>query len=172
MSSATVERAAPLRTFTESGYAALGPILDRDACSTLEREIRSRSEFSRALFLSERDFRASTVRGGTNPAPGRNLLESLDVTFLERDPAIDSALTSILGTGYRVLFKKIVAAIPGQWIPSWVKNELEHMNVPNLGAFVKPEFRNVTYFHGILYHQDVIDSVSYTHLTLPTICSV
>jgi hypothetical protein len=79
------------------------------------------------------------------------------VTFLERDPAIDSALTSILGTGYRVLFKKIVAAIPGQWIPSWVKNELEHMNVPNLGAFVKPEFRNVTYFHGILYHQDVID---------------
>jgi hypothetical protein len=157
MSAIAVDVTAPLRSFADTGYAHLGSILDHDACGGLEREIRARSASSTALFQRERDFRASTVRSGFNPAPGRNVLEVLDTGFVDRNPVVDHVLTSILGSGYRVLFKKVVAAIPGAWIPKWVKKELEQMNVPNLGAFVKPEFRHITYFHGILYHQDIID---------------
>ena len=32
-----------------------------------------------------------------------------------------------------------------------------YYHVANLGAFIKPEYRDITYFHGIDYHQDIID---------------
>ena len=66
-------------------------------------------------------------------------------------------LTAILGRGYEIINKKVVAAIPGAWIPRWVKNEIIQLPVPNLGAFVKAEHGNISYFYGIPYHQDLID---------------
>ena len=34
---------------------------------------------------------------------------------------------------------------------------MNETSISNLGAFVKPEYRDVTYFHGIDFHQDIID---------------
>jgi len=42
-------------------------------------------------------------------------------------------------------------------VPAWLKTRIEGAPVNNLGAFVKPQYRDVTYFYGIDFHQDLID---------------
>lgn len=147
----------PLSSFLETGYASLGRILEIAQCERLLNKIKSKSQFSRALFKDEEDFRANPDRRGVNPAPGRNILEGLDISFLEKSPMLQQMLTAILGPGYEVLNKKVVAAIPGAWLPKWIKTEIAQLPVPNLGPFVKPEYGNISYFYGIPYHQDLID---------------
>lgn len=147
----------PLSSFLERGYASLGPILEPAQCKVLLDKIVSKSKFSRALFRDEEDFRANPNPGGVNPAPGRNILEDIDTSFLEESPTLQQILTVILGPGYAILNKKVVAAIPGAWIPKWTRDEIAQLSVPNLGAFVKPEYGNISYFYGIPYHQDLID---------------
>jgi hypothetical protein len=34
---------------------------------------------------------------------------------------------------------------------------MQEATIHNLGAYIKPEFRDITYFHGIDFHQDIID---------------
>lgn len=150
-----VEKA--LSSFLANGFASLGPLLDPAECRILLNQIRSKSEFSPALFKGEDDFRANPNRRGINPGPGRNILDHLDTSFFEKNPALDKILTAILGKGYEVVNKKAVAAIPGVWIPKWVRKEIKRLPVPNLGAFVKPQYGNISYFYGIPYHQDLID---------------
>lgn len=146
-----------LSSFLETGYASLGRILEPAQCKKLLNKITSKSQFSRALFRDEDDFRANPNRSSMNPAPGRNILEHLDISFLETSPLLQQIITAVLGPGYEILNKKVVAAIPGAWIPKWVKNEIRKLAVPNLGTFVKPEHGNISYFYGIPYHQDLID---------------
>ncbi len=33
--------------------------------------------------------------------------------------------------------------------------------IANLGTYIKPEYRDITYFHGIDFHQDIIDWSNY-----------
>ena len=42
-------------------------------------------------------------------------------------------------------------------VPDWLKARIIGNPVNNLGPYVRPEFRDVTYFFGIDYHQDLID---------------
>ena len=47
--------------------------------------------------------------------------------------------------------------MPYLWLPEWVKSEIKGINVPNLGPYIKDKFRDITYFRGIDFHQDIID---------------
>lgn len=47
--------------------------------------------------------------------------------------------------------------MPDSWIPDWVIHEIDSLGVANLGPYIKPEFHDITYFHGIDFHQDLID---------------
>lgn len=144
-------------SFLATGFASLGAILGVRECTELLNQIRSASEFSRALFKTEKEFRSGPDRRGLNPAPGRNILEHLDTTFLEEHAVLHGILTTVLGMGYEIVNKKAVVAIPGEWIPEWVKREIRRLPVPNLGVFVKPRHANISYFYGIPFHQDIID---------------
>ena len=42
-------------------------------------------------------------------------------------------------------------------MPAWLKARIHGNPVNNLGAYVRPEYRDVTYFYGIDFHQDLID---------------
>ena len=72
-------------------------------------------------------------------------------------PAITEALSTLLGSDYAILGRKIVCGVPQNIIPEWVKTILAGGLVNNLGAFMKPEYRDITYFYGIDFHQDLID---------------
>jgi hypothetical protein len=42
-------------------------------------------------------------------------------------------------------------------VPEWVKARITGDRVNNLGAYMRPEYRDITYFFGIDFHQDLID---------------
>ena len=66
-------------------------------------------------------------------------------------------MTALLGPGYEILNKKVVCGVPARSIPDWLKTRIHGNPVNNLGAYVRPQNRDVTYFYGIDFHQDLID---------------
>jgi len=147
----------PLNEFPTNGFVSLGRVADPAACGKLLADIERTREFSPALFLSEADYRANPQHKGVNPVPGRNLIERFDTSFIEQAPAFVAAMTAALGPGYRMLDKKFVVGVPESWMPPWLVKETHGLAVANLGAYVRPEYRDITYFHGIDFHQDIID---------------
>ena len=129
------------------------------AAAGLLADIRQTRRFDESLFLSEAAFDADPQYTGVNPRPGRNLLDRLEdrLGFVEAASQITSALSTLLGADYAVLNRKIVCGVPASAVPPWLKARIDGAPVNNLGAFVKPEYRDVTYFYGIDFHQDLID---------------
>ena len=145
--------------FIARGYHMFDAPVDPAAAARLLAKIRATRRFDGALFLSEAAFDAGPQYVGVNPRPGRNLLEALDdqLAFVERDPAIVAGLTELLGDGYETLNRKVVCGVPAKAVPGWLKARITDNPVNNLGAYIRPEYRDVTYFYGIDFHQDLID---------------
>ena len=145
--------------FIETGAHLFHAPVDADAATELLSGIRATRAFDETLFLSEAEFDADPQYTGVNPRPGRNLLERFEAKlgFVERAPQIVEAVTALLGEGYEILNKKVVCGVPARSIPDWLKARIHGNPVNNLGAYVKPQNRDITYFYGIDFHQDLID---------------
>jgi hypothetical protein len=154
-----LEVPGPTQDFIDRGYHMFDAPVDPAAAARLLAKIRATRAFDASLFLSEAAFDADPQYTGVNPRPGRNLLETLedDLAFVERDPGIVAGLTELLGEGYETLNRKVVCGVPAKSVPAWLKARITDNPVNNLGAYVKPEHRDVTYFYGIDFHQDLID---------------
>lgn len=133
--------------------------LDAMAATTLLGKIKGLRAFDQSLFLDEAAFDLAPQYRAVNPRPGRNLLERFEaeLAFVEQDPALVAALTEVLGNDYTVMDRKVVCGVPARSIPGWLKVRIDGQPVNNLGPYVKPEYRDVTYFYGIDFHQDIID---------------
>jgi len=142
-----------------SGAHAFPAPVDPEAAHLLLQAIRAARPIDEALFLSQAEFDADPKYRGVNPQPGRNLLERFPdaLAFVEGSLMITGALEAVLGQGYRVLDKKVVCGVPASIIPPWLKARIEGAPVNNLGPYVRPDCRDVTYFYGIDFHQDLID---------------
>ncbi len=142
-----------------AGIHLFGEVLDAAACTALLADLKAGREWGDGLFLSEAAFDADPQHRGVNPKPGRNLLERFEdrLGLVEANPVIVAGLTALLGEGYRLMDRKVVCGVPAGVIPDWLKRRIAGNPVNNLGAFVKPEYRDVTYFYGIDFHQDLID---------------
>ena len=145
--------------FIARGYHVFEGGVDPSAAGDLLAKIRALRTFDADLFLSEAEFDADPRHIGVNPAPGRNLLERFEaeLAFVENDPAIVATLTALLGEGYEILLKKLICGVPASVVPDWLKARIAGNPVNNLGAYVKAPFRDITYFYGIDFHQDLID---------------
>lgn len=141
------------------GFYSFGEKLDVKAAESLLMHVHAARKFGPDLFLSEAEFDANPVQKGANPRPGRNLVERFpdQFDFIERDPAIISALAAILGPDYQVFDKKFVCGVPESWMPDWLLKRIRGNPVNNLGGYIKPDYRDITYFYGIDFHQDLID---------------
>lgn len=133
--------------------------VDPEAAAALLADIRATRHFDHRLFLTEAEFDADPQYTGVNPKPGRNLLERFDdrLGFVEQAPHIVEAVSALLGNDYEILNKKIVCGVPQSSVPEWLRKRILGNPVNNLGAYVRPEHRDVTYFYGIDFHQDLID---------------
>jgi len=149
----------PVRDLIERGYHVLPGGLDADAAGRLLARIRDLRSFGEELFLSEEEFDANPQYVGVNPAPGRNLLERFDeeLAFVEKDAGLTGAVAGLLGDDYEILLKKLICGVPASAVPQWLKTRIHGNPVNNLGPYVKPQYRDVTYFYGIDFHQDLID---------------
>lgn len=145
--------------FIRDGAHVFQDRVDPAAATDLLAEIRKLRRFDETLFLSEAEFDADPQYTGVNPMPGRNLLERFEdrLGFVERAPHIVEAMTTLLGEGYEILNKKVVCGVPARSVPDWLRRRIHGNPVNNLGAYVRPEYRDVTYFYGIDFHQDLID---------------
>ena len=145
--------------FIANGAHLFDVRLDVGACEDLLAAIRATRRFDDSLFLTAQAFDADPQYTGVNPRPGRNLLERFEdrLGFVERAPHIVVALTSLLGDGYEILNKKVVCGVPASSVPPWLRTRIHGNPVNNLGAYVRPEHRDITYFYGIDFHQDLID---------------
>jgi hypothetical protein len=145
--------------FIRDGAHRFAEPLDRAACADLLAAIRADRDFASNLFLSEAEFDADPQYKGVNPMPGRNLLERFEdrLGFVEQAPQIVEGITTLLGPDYEILNKKVVCGVPQTAVPEWLRQRILGNPVNNLGAYVKPQYRDVTYFYGIDFHQDLID---------------
>lgn len=160
MSALKTQRDHPaVSDFIEHGYHVFPNGVDPKAAGELLAQLRADRAFDGSLFLTEAEFDADPQYTGVNPIPGRNLLERFAdrLGFVERDPGVVGALTTMLGEGYQLLNRKVVCGVPASAVPDWLKKRIEGNPVNNLGAWVKPQYRDVTYFYGIDFHQDLID---------------
>lgn len=149
----------PVDDLLRDGLHRFGEVLDPAACAALLAELKAGRDWGDGLFLTEAEFDADPQYRGVNPRPGRNLLEGYEarLKLVEANPAIAAALTALLGEGYALMERKVVCGVPASVIPPWLKRRIAGNPVNNLGAFVKPRYRDVTYFYGIDFHQDLID---------------
>ena len=133
--------------------------VDAAAAADLLADLRAERRYDESLFLTEAAFDADPQYRGVNPRAGRNLLEKYaeKLAFVEQAPQIVSALTALFGPDYELIDRKIVCGVPAKSIPAWLKARILGNPVNNLGAYVQPQFRDVTYFYGIDFHQDLID---------------
>ena len=147
------------RDFIEAGRHIFPEPLNAVAAAELLRAIRATRSFDGRLFQSEAAFDANPRYVGVNPRPGRNLLESFEdrLGFVEQARQVVDALTELLGEGYEIINKKVVCGVPASAVPAWLKARILGNPVNNLGAWVRPEYRDITYFYGIDFHQDLID---------------
>jgi len=145
--------------FIRDGAHLFDRPLDASACADLLTAIKATRDFGSALFLSEEAFDADPQYTGVNPKPGRNLLERFEdrLGFVEQAPQIVEGVTALLGPDYEILNKKVVCGVPAGSVPEWLKTRILGNPVNNLGAYVRPQHRDVTYFYGIDFHQDLID---------------
>ena len=145
--------------FIASGYHVFPGGVDPSAAAALLADLKATRGWGSSLFLSEAEFDADPQYTGVNPKPGRNLLETFEdqLGFVESDPAIVAGLTEMLGSGYQLMNRKVVCGVPASAVPAWLKARITDNPVNNLGAYVKPQYRDVTYFYGIDFHQDLID---------------
>lgn len=148
-----------LDDFARRGFHLFDQPVDPAAAASLLAQLRADRRYDDSLFLSEAAFDADPQYRGVNPRPGRNLLErfSDQLGFVEQAPQIVQGLTRLLGPGYRIMDRKVVCGVPAKAIPPWLKARIAGNPVNNLGGYVKPQNRDVTYFYGIDFHQDLID---------------
>jgi hypothetical protein len=147
-----------LRRFRDDGVALLGQVVDAGRCAQLLNDILATRAFGADLFLTEEEFRANPQRRGVNPRPGRaNVVDRFDLSFIIEAPAIKMLLDQLCGSGRRTLLAKAVCGAPLSWLPEYVREEIREAPAAMLGPYIRPSYRDITYFHGIDYHQDIID---------------
>lgn len=148
-----------LSEFFETGIHNISKRVDANRAKELLDSVIKTRDFGPELFIDEKTFKKNPKFKGVNPIPGRNLAESFSekTFFIDDDIYLIENLKSVLGEGYKIKDKKFVCGVPVSWIPQWVKDYISESGVKNLGPYIKPEYRDITYFCGIDFHQDIID---------------
>lgn len=142
--------------FKRNGYEKIGNIFNSKDCSKLLNEIYKSRNFKK-IFLTKSQFKKKINSKKVNPRPGYNLLEKMNTKFIFDNLRLDKRLCSVLGKKYRILDYKLVMGFPKKFIPKWILREIEGKHANNLGKFINPKYRDITYFMGIDFHQDIID---------------
>ena len=150
------------REFLQEGVIDLGPIIDIDQCNNLKKQFNkirpiNAQFFKEKVFLKKSEFDPEKSHYGTGPGPGRNLTERVNLDLIEKNPIIQETLSKVLGSDYKIMQKIFVMGLPKNMIPDWINERTKNLGFVNLCALVRPEFRDMTYFHGIDYHMDLVD---------------
>lgn len=148
-----------LESFLDVGVHHFNKRVDQEKSKELLQKVHKIKNLGPNIFLDEAVFKSNPQFKGVNPMPGCNLAEELSqhISYIDNDVNVIENLTAVLGSNYKIINKKFVCGVPQAWMPSWVKEYIAETGVKNLGPYIKPEYRDMTYFSGIDFHQDIID---------------
>lgn len=148
-----------VKNLMEQGAHLFGEMLDVERVQALYRAMVAARAFDGSLFMDEAEYLAQENHFNANPTKTFNFLNQFDeqLQFIEQDPRLKGALDTLLGEDYEVVIKKAVCGVPDSWLPEWIRERIRDVNVANLGPYIKKPFRDITYFRGIDFHQDIID---------------
>lgn len=149
----------PSRKLLDNGLYIFEDLLDQTSIEKLFKKIKDKRKFSSEIFQTEEEYKLEVSHLKHNPTPTFNFLNQFeeDLKFVEQDEHVRGLVTKLLGDDYEVVIRKAVCGVPSSWLPNWVVKKIEGINVPNLGPYIKKEYRDITYFRGIDFHQDIID---------------
>jgi hypothetical protein len=144
------------KKFLNEGYCLLPLFFEKNKIKKLKTAVAKTRNFKK-IFVSQKYFSKKQEYKGTNPRPGRNLAEKLDTNFIFSNKNFRKELEIILGSRCKILDYKFVVAVPNKIIPKWIVNIIDNDPIANMGGFIKEKYRDMTYFRGIDFHQDIID---------------
>ena len=143
--------------FFKHGINFCGNVFATKDCKRLLKKIYLSRNFKN-LFLTKKVWQSGKFKLiKNNPGPGRNLLHKLDTQFIFDNKKFSKYMCQVLGKNYRILDAKLVMGVPRHLIPKWILDLKKDSHTINLGGFIKPKYRDITYFRGIDFHQDIID---------------
>lgn len=148
-----------VRKIIDDGVYFFEEILDNTSLNDLYNKMINEREFGANLFQSEDEYNKQNNHFNTNPSPDFNFLNQFsdELQLVEKNEKINQLISELLGDDYEIVIKKLVCGVPKSWLPDWVDEKIKDVNVANLGPYIKKEFRDITYFRGIDFHQDIID---------------
>ncbi len=156
----TISSAVVQDHLTREGYIGLPDLFDPKAAKDLLDAVLSIRRFDSSLFLSEAEWDASPkTHKNTNPGPGFNVLEKFPekLDFVEKNPSFQAVLNGLLGPQYRILTKKLVCRLSWNKVPGWLQQRVRGTPCNTFGAYMHPQYRDITYFLDNDLHQDVQD---------------
>ena len=141
------------------GVHLFGEILDVARVQELYEAMIAQRAFGPGLFMSEADYLMQENHLGANPTPTFNFLNGFEqpLALIEQDLTLRTELRELLGDDYQIVIRKAVCGVPDAWLPGWVRDRIFGVNVANLGPYIQKPYRDITYFRGIDFHQDIID---------------
>ena len=172
-----------LNKFIKTGVLDCGLVFEKKECKRIYDEIYNSRNF-RKIFVSEKYFsffkklnnllikffpksypalielKKKYRKRSMHPdvgVKGLNLTDNLNLDFIEKNKSFKKIMTSICGNNYNILLKKVVVGVPNEWIPEWVEKRIKGSQDTNLASYIKKKYRDMTYFRGIDFHQDIKD---------------
>ena len=147
-----------LDEFLQDGVVSFGKILKDSECDKVAKLVIDSRPWDKSIFREYDEIFGSKRHLNVVPSKGGfNLAEKVDLNFIESNKIFTNALKKILGENYECLLKKFVVSPPQSIMPDWLKKISEKRLDGHLAQYVKPEFRDISYFSGIDYHMDLID---------------
>jgi len=147
-----------LDEFSEDGFVNFGKILKNSECDKVAKLVIDSRPWDKSIFREYDEVFGSKRHLNAIPLKdGFNLAEKVDLKFIESDKTFTSTIEKILGEKYECILKKFVVTAPQSIIPDWLKEISKKRLDGQLNQYLKPEFRDISYFSGIDYHMDLID---------------
>ncbi len=144
----------------DNGFYIFDELLDQENIGNLFKKITGARKFDAELFTSENEYNTKQKNHlSSNPTKDFNFLNQFsdDLRFIEENTSIKDLIKEFLGDDYEIVIKKLVCGVSKSSLPEWIKTKIDGVNVANLGPYIKQKYRDVTYFRGIDFHQDIID---------------
>lgn len=139
--------------FSDEGYLELKSLLNKKKCKKINDEILKTKNINKEIFFENKKEYLKNKNKKFKP---KNILDNFNLDFILKNKKFVSKIESILGKDYYLYASRVICAVPHKALPDWISSKMD-TGQPNLTDFIKHEFRDMRYFHGIDYHMDLVD---------------
>ncbi len=141
------------KKFIKEGYLEYKNLISKSHCNSINNKILKLRKINKDIFFKDKKEYLKKKHKKIKP---KNILDKFNLNFIFKSKKFQSKIETILGKDYYLYASRIICAVPHKFIPKWISSKMD-TGQPNLTDFIKHEFRDMRYFHGIDYHMDLVD---------------